>query len=51
MSPVSAPKQLRVGYIREDGRAFVHACGLPVCALRRATDGVSGNVSAGGREE
>lgn len=40
ISPVSTPKQLRVEYIREDGRAFVYACGLPVCALRRATEGV-----------
>lgn len=49
---MSTPKRLRLGYIRGDGRAFVYACGLPVCALRcaaehRAADG----VSAGDREE
>lgn len=51
ISPVPTPKRLRVGYIREDGRAFVYACGLPVCALRRSADGVSESVSARGREE
>lgn len=48
ISPVSTPKRLRLGYIREDGRAFVYACGLPICALRRAAENAS---SAGGREE
>lgn len=43
---MSTLKRLRLGYIREDGRAFVYACGLPVCDLRRAADG-----AAGGREE
>ena len=44
-------KEILEAAIREDGRAFVYACGLPVCARHHAADGAAGSVSAGGQEE